>query len=111
MNLNDPFGRMENRREQDYQSLTKSLRKAGISNRADALELISTVKKRSILGLALVVPVTLLLAWLLPDMRVFSLAFGGLIAVWLVNTGRRSQEFIQRYIDEELAEHGDSEGF
>lgn len=111
MNLNDPFGRMENRREQDYQSLRKSLQSAGISNRAQALELIVKLRKRALYGLILVLPTTLVLALLLPELRVFSLAFGGLVAVWLVNTGRRGSQFIERYLKEELSEHGDSAGF
>ncbi|MEH6650562.1 MAG: hypothetical protein V7707_11105 [Motiliproteus sp.] len=111
MNINDPFGRLEGQRQRDYESLKQTLRNIGISNRADALDLKKKLHKRAMVGLMIVTPVAVLLAILFPDFLLVSLSLGALIGAWLVNTSRRGQQFVQRFIDEELSGNGSSEPF
>ena len=111
MNINDPFGRLEGQRQRDYESLKKSLIDIGISNRTDALDLKKKLRKRAITGLMIVTPIAIALAFLFPDFLIVSLSLGALIDAWLVNTSRRAQQFIQRFIEEELSDNGNSESF
>lgn len=111
MNINDPFGRLESQRKRDYESLKSSLQNIGISNRADALALKKKLHKRAMVGLAVVVPIALLLAAAFPEFLLVSLSLGALIGAWLVNTSRRGQQFVQQFIDEELSGNGNSEPF
>ena len=111
MNINDPFGRLESQRKRDYESLKESLISIGISNRADALDLKKKLHKRAMMGLIIVVPVALLLALIFPEFLLVSLSLGALIGAWLVNTSRRGQQFVQKFIDEELSGNGSSEPF
>jgi len=108
MNINDPFGRMQDKHQRHYESLSLSLKKAGLTNRADAEALLVKLRRRGIWGLALIVPVTLLLALALPELRLFVLVCGVLLAFWLSKTSVKSQEYVKRYIREELAEHDES---
>ena len=108
MNLNDPFGRMQDKHQRNYESLRLSLQKADLTNRADAQALLEKLRWRGIWGLAFIVPVTLLLALALTELRFFVLACGVLLVFWLSKTCVNSQEYVKRYIREELAEHDES---
>ncbi len=111
MNMNDPFGRMETQRERDYESLCRSLQKAGLTNRADAQALVDKLGKRVKIGLLVIVPTTLALALLLPELRIVVLAAGALAGLWLVNATRRGQAYVERFMREELSDEGESETF
>jgi len=108
MNINDPFGRMQDKHQRNYESLCLTLQKAGLTNRADAQALLEKLRWRGIWGLVFIVPVTLLLALVLPELRLFVLACGVLLVFWLSRTSVNSQEYVKRYIREELAEHDES---
>ena len=99
---------MQDKHQRNYESLCLSLQKAGLTNRADAQALLVKLRRRAIWGLAFVVTVTLLLALTLPELRLFVLACGALLVFWLSKTSVNSQEYINRYIREELAEHDES---
>lgn len=105
MNINDPFGRMQDKHQRNYESLCLSLQKAGLTNRADAEALLVKLRWRGIWGLAFIVAVTLILVLALPELRLFVLACGVLLVFWLSKTSVNSQEYVRRYIREELAEH------
>lgn len=105
MNLNDPFGRMQSKRQKDYESLRLSLKEVGLSNLVDAQTLLEKLRRRGIRGLAVLTPATLLLALALPELRVFILACGALAAFWLIKTTLNSQEYVKRYMREELGGH------
>ncbi|RDE25201.1 hypothetical protein DV711_06495 [Motiliproteus coralliicola] len=111
MNINDPFGRMGKQRQREYESLREQLHQVGLSNRVDAQELISNLEKRQRFGLVVIIPIAALLALLFPDFRIVTVSFGALACLWLVNTTRRGKMYIERFIKEELADHGDSESF
>ena len=55
-----------------------------------------------------IVVVTLLLALALPELRFFVLACGALLVFWLSKTSVNGQEYVKRYIREELVEHDES---
>ncbi len=107
MNLNDPFGRMQTRRQKEYESIRLSLKEVGMTNIADAQALLEKLRRRGIWGLSILTPVALLLALALPQLRAFILACGILAAFWLIRATLSSQEYIKRYIREELGEHSE----
>lgn len=104
MDINDPFGRMQDKHQRNYESLRQSLQKAGLTNRADAQALLVKLRWRAIWGLAIIVPVTLLLALGLPELRFIVLGLGVLLGFWLSKTSVKSREYVERYIREELTE-------
>ena len=101
MNINDPFGRIQDKHQRNYESLCLSLKKAGLTNRADAEALLLKLRWRGIWGLAFIVLITLILTLALPELRFFILACGILLGFWL---SINSQEYVKRYIRQELAE-------
>jgi len=105
MNLNDPFGRLQSRRQTEYNSLRDSLKEIGLNNLEDAQALLDKLLRRGIWGLAIIVPATLLLALLLSGLRAFVLACGALAVFWLFKTTLNSREYVKRYIQEELEGH------
>ena len=84
------------------------VKKAGLKNWADAQALLEKLRRRGLWGLAFIVPVTLLLALALPELRLFVLTCGALLGFWLSKTSVNSREYIKRYIREELTEHDES---
>lgn len=104
MNINDPFGRIQDKHQRNYESLRLSLKKAGLNNRADAQALLEKIRWRGIWGLAITIPVTLLLALALPELRLFVVACGALLVFWLSKTSLNGRDYVKRYIREELAE-------
>jgi len=108
MNINDPFGRMQDKHQRNYESLRLSLEKAGLSSRADGQALLEKLRRRGIWGLAVIVAVTLLLALALPELRLFVLACGALLFFWLSKTSLNGREYVRRYIREELGEDKES---
>lgn len=102
MNLNDPFGRLEARQAKDYQSLRKALKEAGVDSREAAQRLHDRLGRRCRLSIAILLPVTLLLALLFPQAQVVFIALGGLGVLWVVNATRRGRMHLERYIAEEF---------
>jgi len=111
MNLNDPFGRIKKQREKEYHALRTTLMDAGINDRHEAEKLLETLAKRGKFGLLIIIPLTLILAALLPQFQIVIIALGGLISAWLFKTTTRSRQHIRRYIEEELSHDGDSREF
>ncbi|WP_139167590.1 hypothetical protein [Desulfuromusa kysingii] len=66
------------------------------------------VRKRGIWSLAVIIPVALLLALVLPEGRLFVLAAGVLLVFWVIKTCLNSQRYVERYIREVLTVHDDS---
>ena len=48
MNLNDPFGRLQSKRQKEYESLRDSLKEIGLNNLEDAQALLEKLKDRNI---------------------------------------------------------------
>ncbi len=107
MNINDPFGRVQSRHQKAYESLRDSLKKVGLNNPGDAQALLEKLQRRAIKGLAIIIPTTLLLALVLPELQALVLVCGGLALIWLITTIKNSQQYIKRYIREELGGHSE----
>lgn len=108
MNINDPFGRVQEKHQRNYESLCLSLKKNGLTDRADAQALLVKLRQRGIWGLVFIVLVTLLLSLGFPELRFLVIACGLLLVFWLGKTSFSSQEYVRRYIREELAENDES---
>ncbi|HEY5718156.1 MAG TPA: hypothetical protein VIS52_06635 [Motiliproteus sp.] len=102
MNINDPFGRMSARHERDYQSLRKALLEAGLTDPEAAAQHLARIRQRGVIGVGIAIPLTLALMLLFPDTRAVSLGLGGLFVLWTLNASRKGQQYLQRYIAEEL---------
>ena len=102
MNLNDPFGRLQSKRQKEYESLRDSLKETGLDNLADAQALLDKIQRRGRWGLTMIVPTTLLLALILPQLRALVLICGALAVFWLFKTVLNSRKYVKRYIQEEL---------
>ncbi len=109
MNLKDPFGRQEKKREREYASLRQKLPGAGVSTRADAEQLMENIGKRAKYGLLIIIPLTLLLMLLIPEGRLICGTAGIMVSLWVYVTSRKIQGHVQRYIKEELTTDSDSE--
>lgn len=108
MNLKDPFGRQEKKREREYASLRQKLPGAGVTTRADAEQLIENIGKRGKYGLMIIIPLTLLSMLLIPEGRIVCGTAGTLVSLWVYITSRKIQGHVQRYIKEELTTDSDS---
>jgi hypothetical protein len=107
MNINDPFGRLQSKRQKEYESLRDSLKELGVTTLDDAQSVLDKIQRRGIWGLTFIVPATLLLALVLTGLRAFVLLCGALAAFWLFKTVFNSREYVKRYIEEELSDHND----
>ncbi len=102
MKLNDPFGRMESRHQQGYESMRETLRNRGIDTPKDAFEVIKQSRKRAInyvvIGLFVLLPVSMALPKIMP----LTLSLALFLVVWVASSTINGQRYINRYIDEEI---------
>lgn len=102
MKLNDPFGRMESRHQQGYETMRETLRNSGIDTPEGALEVIKQIKKRALkyisIGLIVLLPVSLALPKVMP----LTLSLALFLVVWVASSTISGQRYIHRYIEEEL---------
>lgn len=102
MKLNDPFGRLESRHQIGYESMRDTLRSSGIDTPQAAQEVIKKSKKGArkfiAVGLAVLVPLIVLLPKAMPVTISLALFY----VVWVVKSNISAQNYIQRYIDEDL---------
>lgn len=103
MKLNDPFGRVERRKENSYQSLRQSLVESGVDRKESAEALLKGMLKRALVGGVLLVLLVALLVALLPQSRAIILLLGLVILFWLLASTLNAYGFIRRYISEELS--------
>ena len=102
MKLNDPFGRLESRHQIGYESMRDTMRSSGIDTPQAAQEFIKNSKKRGLkfLGMGLLLLVPLLL--LLPKAMPLTISLALFFAVWVIKSNISAQQYIQRYIEEDL---------
>jgi hypothetical protein len=104
MNLNDPFGRVARREQQEYESLRVSLKESGVISRGDVDVVLERIQARGIKIVTAIVIITVLVAVLYPSALTISLIFSGLALLWVFKMTKNARQHIQRYIDEEIAE-------
>jgi len=102
MRLNDPFGRLERRHQQGYETMRKTLQEADIRTPQAARALAREAGRRAAAVLTLGLLCLLLLAGLAPKTAPLALAFGVFLAVWVISSTLNGRRYIRRYIEEEL---------
>ena len=109
MNLTDPFGRMESRRQKEYESLSSTLREAGVDTKEQAEELIVDARRRRKKSIIIAAVITLILAVVFPEGRLFIIPLGTLFCFWVLKITGNGEIYIRRYIDEELSDNSSGE--
>ena len=104
MNINDPFGRMASKHAKEYDALRESFDNMGINTPEAAQELIEKLKKRGNMGVAVIVAGTVILSLLLPELMALILLSGAVAVFWLLKTSQKSQEYVKKYVAEELSD-------
>ena len=102
MKLNDPFGRMERRHQQGYESMRSMLRERGVDAPEAARELITRTRKQALRYMVIGVAVLLAVTVVIPKAMPLTLSLGLFLVVWVATSTINGQRYIQRYIDEEL---------
>lgn len=103
MNLNDPFGRVARREQQEYESLRDSLKESGVNSRSDADVILERIQARGTKIVTVIAIITLLVALLFPDAHTITLIFSGLALLWVFKMTKNARQHIQRYIEEEIS--------
>ena len=109
MNLNDPFGRMASKHEREYDALRESFKKMGINTPVDAEALLGKLQRRGNWGLAIIFTTTLLCSLVFQELIALILLCGAVAVFWLFKTTQKSQEYVKRYIQEELLKSDQAE--
>jgi len=102
MNLNDPFGRLQQRDEAGYDSMRQKLQGAGIDSADRARQVIVNTRRNVLTFGAIVVLSALLLLGLLPTLAPITLSLALLLLVIAGNALIKGQRYLKRYIAEEL---------
>jgi hypothetical protein len=102
MKLNDPFGRLESRNQLGYESMRDTLRSSGIDTPEAAQEFIDKSKKRGFKFIGVVILLLLPLILLLPKAMPVTISLALFFVVWVLKSNISAQNYIQRYIDEDL---------
>ena len=103
MKLNDPFGRVERRQQNSYESLRASLVDAGVTTRNGAEAVLSSLVKRAVIIFLVVVLITAAVVLFVPQIKaiVFVLAF--ITLLWVLVTTLNGYSLVKRYIKDELS--------
>lgn len=108
MNLNDPFGRVEQKQQNSYASLKRSLQEAGVSTPAEGESVLSGMLRRAGVIALLVVLITAVVWLLFPQWLAATLVLGAIILLWLLVTTLNGYSLVRRYIRDELSSERNS---
>ena len=101
MNLNDPFGRLQQRDAAGYAALRDKLAAAGVHSAA-AVRQVQADTRRNVLTFGAVVLLTaLLLVGLVPKLAPVTLSLALLLLVVAGNALIKGQRYLRRYVAEE----------
>lgn len=100
MNLFDPFGRIANRREQEYAAHCKVLARIPVTTPDAAREQLATIRKRAVTSIGVVALLALAVGTLWPDLAVAVLVFSWIALLWLAMTAKKAYRYTQRFIAE-----------
>ncbi len=101
MNLNDPFGRLQQRDSAGYAALRDKLAAAGIDSAAAARQVMADTRRNVLTFSAVVVLSALLLLGLLPKLAPITLSLALLLLVVAGNALIKGRRYLQRFIAEE----------
>ncbi|WP_260292852.1 hypothetical protein [Sedimenticola hydrogenitrophicus] len=99
MNLNDPFGRVQQKQQRSYDSLRRSLLEAGVNTRAAAESVLRDLIRRAVV----VTLITAAVLLVLPQMGAAALMLAFVILFWLLATTINGYSLVRRFIREELS--------
>lgn len=102
MNLNDPFGRLRQRDEADYESLRQTLAGAGIDSIDAARRVMANTGRNVLVFSAVVVTATSALLLLFPRMAPVTLALALLLLAIAGNALIKGRRCVKRYMAEQL---------
>ncbi len=102
MNLNDPFGRLQQKQRDSYETLRGSLRSKGVVNRDAADMVLKNMLKNALLMISLVVLVVVAAAFFFPDSIAIVIVFAVMALFWIVTTALNGYRLVKRYIEQEL---------
>ena len=109
MNLFDPTGRMQARRERQYASLRDMFRSNGIDSVEAAEEALKRMRNTMFTFGAVLVAIPLVVLLFSPDAAKMTAFFALLVLAWLVGTLFNARRHVRRYIAEELEGGGAQE--
>ncbi len=102
MKLNDPFGRLERRHQQGYESMRNTLRNNNINTKEAAMGVIKRSKTHAFkyigIGSVILLPISLAI----PKVAPVTLSLTLFLVVWIASSTINGHRYIHRYIKEEL---------
>lgn len=101
MNLNDPFGRLQQRDAAGYAALRDKLAAAGINSTAAVRKVMADTRRNVLTFAAAVVLGGFLLLVLLPTFAPITLSLAVLLLVVAGNALIKGQRYLKRYLAEE----------
>jgi hypothetical protein len=101
MNLNDPFGRLQQRDAAGYAALRDKLAAAGVDSSAAVKHVLADTRRNVLTFGAIVLLATLLLLGLVPKMAPITLSLAILLLVLAGNALIKGQRYLKRYVAEE----------
>ncbi|MCW8890363.1 MAG: hypothetical protein OQL20_06880 [Sedimenticola sp.] len=104
MNMNDPFGRVEQKQQGNYDSLRRSLQDAGITTLSQAETVLQGMRKRAVFLLLLVLFLTALGVLFFPAASTLILVLSVILLFWLLVTTLNGFSLVKRYMKDELSE-------
>jgi len=102
MSLNDPFGRVRQKQQSNYDTLRESLKRAGVNSRDDAERVQTRIRRRTWRALWVVLLILVPVVWLFPQAGTVGIVLGALVLLWVFVTALSGQRHVKRYIEEEL---------
>ena len=100
MNLNDPFGRVAQRREAHYAALRDALVASGVDTPGAARELLGTIRRRALAYSVTVLLATGVLLLLFPAAAAVTVVLAVVLLLWIVSTSVHSRRHVERYAAE-----------
>jgi hypothetical protein len=101
MNLNDPFGRLQQRDAAGYAALRDRLVAAGVDSAAAARQVMADARRNVLTFSAVVLLGAGLLLGLLPKLAPITLSLALLLLVFAGNALIKGRRYLQRFIAEE----------
>lgn len=103
MKLNDPFGRLQQKQQNQYESFRETLRHAGVDSPEEARKYLSNMRKNAFAVAGITCAVVMLVWLFFSNYAAVGVLLGALLMLWLASTLFLGNRHMRRYIDEELA--------
>ena len=100
MNLNDPFGRIAQRRENDYATMREALRASGVDTPEAARALLGQIRHRALVYTVTVLLATGVLLLLFPAAIGVTVSCAVVLLLWIVSTTVHGRRHVERYAAE-----------